>query len=279
MRQILCFMNASAAAAHESIAPAGTATATLTGSNISVDRLPPDVLNLTIIVVFVILFLRTAAPTIHSRYLKHLAGAYGLIGLFYVSSIALLVLKLVLYFSAQGQQSEIATVFANLEKVGELIKLIFSSLSSCFLVLTWYLLWHYPDQGISKGFYGTLFAAYVATIPALEAVGHIFGYNGLSVLDVTDSTFASIGVMMVGAGLCRLVWIRQTLSRPIRDVAAFGVAVAFLCWALPQPLFTWYQGVVWFWLLLAAGKVIAGLAALIVSVVILQPRPEFRSPI
>jgi hypothetical protein len=277
MQQILCFMNASAAAAHESVAPAAAATATLTESNISVDRLPSDVLNLAITVVFVILFLRTAAPTLHSRYLKHLAGVYALIGLFYVSSIALMVLKLVLYFSARGQQSEIATVFANLEKVGELIKLIFSSLSSCFLVLTWYLLWHYPDQGISKGFYGTLFAAYVATIPALEAVAQMFGYTGLSVLDVTDSTFASIGVIMVGTGLCRLVWIQQKSSRPVRDVTAFGVAAAFLCWALPQPLFTWYQGVLWFWLLLAAGKVIAGLAALLVSVVILQPKSEFRT--
>jgi hypothetical protein len=268
MQPILCFMSE----------PAEQSGSTLGGTNIQVDRLSSDLLNLAVIVVFVILFLRTAAPSVHSRYLKHLAGVYALIGLFYLSSIALMMLKLVLYFSAHGEKSQVDPVFADLEKVAELIKLIFSSLSSCFLVLTWYLLWHYPQQGISKGFYGTVLGVYIAIIPALETIGHMFGWTGLGVLDVTDTLFASIGVIMVGLGLCRLIWIHRGLRRPVRDVAVVGVAIAYLFWAVPQPLFHWYQGALWFWLLLAAGKVIAGLAALLVSIVVLQPKPEFRSP-
>lgn len=71
-------------------------------TKINVDRLAPDLLNLAVVLVFVILLMRTAAPLIHSRYLRHLAGAYGLIGLFYVSAILLVQYKLILFFSAQA---------------------------------------------------------------------------------------------------------------------------------------------------------------------------------
>ena len=60
--------------------PLGQSTSIVGGTNIQVDRLSSDLLNLAVIVVFVILFLRTAAPSVDSRYLKHLAGVYALIG-------------------------------------------------------------------------------------------------------------------------------------------------------------------------------------------------------
>jgi hypothetical protein len=245
-------------------------------SKIPVDRLTPDLLNLTVIIVFVILFLRTAAPSVNSRYLKHLAGAYALIGLFYLSSILLVQYKLILFFSAQGQEYQVDALFKELDKVGELIKLIFSSLSSCFLLLTWYLLRHYPKQGISRTFYGSVFTAYCIAIPAIIGVAQVFEWQSVVVLNVTDSVFAFIGVLMVGFGLCQLIWHQKELSGPVRDIATLLVAIAFLCWALPQPLYESHQGYVWFWVLLAIGKVIAGLAAILVSVAVLKAKPGFQ---
>lgn len=169
-------------------------------------------------------------------------------------------------------------VITELEKVGELIKLIFSSLSSCFLLLTWYLLLHYPKEGISRKFYGGVFTAYSLAIPAIVGVAQVFAWKAVVVLNVADSVFAFIGVLLVGYGLCRLIWIQEKLSRPARDIGVFLVAAAFLCWALPQSLYESHKSYVWFWLLLAVGKVIAGLAAVLVPVFVLKPKPEYRAP-
>ena len=83
---------------------------------------------------------------------------------------------------------------------------------------------------------------------------------------------------MVGFGLCRLIWAKEDMSRPTRDIGTFLVAIAFLSWALAQPLYEPYKGQSWFWFLLAVGKGIAGLAALLVSIVVLKPKPEFQTP-
>lgn len=261
-----------------SLAQEATKPTTLDISKIPVDRLASDFLNLAVIVVFVILFWRTAAPNLNSRYLKHLAGAYALTGLFYVSSIFLAQYKLILFSSAQGQSSQIVSVFAELEKVGELIKLIFSSLSSCFLLLTWYLMQHYPKEGISRAFYSIVVTAYTLAIPAVIGVAQIFSWSALRLLHVADSVFAFIGISMVGFGLCRLLWITKKLPRPVRDIGMFLVGASFLCWAAPQLLYTAYRTHLWFWFLLAAGKVIAALAAVLVSVAVLKPKPGFQAP-
>lgn len=289
MWHLLCFTDMSAAITENTVIQLQQSHTMLDVSKIPVNRLAPDLLNLTVILVFVILLWRTAAPILHSRYLKHLAGAYALIGLFYLCSILSLQYKLILFFSAhcqpsqiagqfQCQQSQIVEVINELEKVGELIKLIFSSLSSCFLLLTWYLLQHYPREGISRKFYGSVFTAYCLAIPAIIGVAQVFAWKAVVVLNVADSIFAFIGVLMVGFGLCRLIRLQEKLSRPVRDIGVFLVAAAFLCWALPQPLYESHKGYLWFWFLLAVGKVVAGLAAVLVSVVVLKPKPEYQTP-
>lgn len=64
----------------------------------------------------------------------------------------------------------------------------------------------------------------------------------------------------------------------MRDLGVVLVAVAFLAWALPQPLYESHKGELWFWFLLAVGKAIAGLAAVLVSVRVLKPKPQFQTP-
>lgn len=247
-------------------------------SAIHVFRISPDLLNLAVVIVFVVLFLRTASPLLHSRYLRHLALAYGLIGLFYLSSIILVQYELTLSFLAQCQKQQMQGLLNDLKKVGELIKLIFSSLSSCFLLLTWYLLWHHPKEGISSKFYGSLFTAYCVAIPAIVGLAAVFQWPALNVLNVTDSIFALIGVVMVALGLCRLLLTVKTLSRPIRDLAIVFVGLTFIFWAIFQPLYVSHQDKLWFWYVLASGKMAAGLSTLLVSVGALKTKPEFRSP-
>lgn len=87
MWRFLCFADLGVAVTEVSMAQSMLSPTMLDGSKIPVNRLAPDLLNLAVILVFVILLLRTAAPLLHSRYLKHLAGAYALIGLFYLCSI------------------------------------------------------------------------------------------------------------------------------------------------------------------------------------------------
>ena len=97
----MCSTDLGAAVTEVSLAQSMLSPTMLDASKIPVNRLAPDLLNLAVILVFVILLLRTAAPLLHSRYLKHLAGAYALIGLFYLCSILSVQYKLILFFSAR----------------------------------------------------------------------------------------------------------------------------------------------------------------------------------
>ena len=251
---------------------------------IHVARLGTDLINLAVIIAFVILFFRTAAPLPNSRFLKHLAYGYGLIGLYYLSSILLTQFKLILAFSAQCKQPDVAQVFTELDKAGELIKLIFSSLSSCFLLLTWYLLrhhpkvHHHPNEVISVKFYGSVFTAYAAAIPLVIGAGQVLDVDVADFLHIADSVFAGAGAVMVGGGLCQLIRSHKKLSRPVRDIATFLVASTFLFWGVPQPFYLWYQHDLFFWSVLAMGKVFAGLAAVLVSIVVLESKDGFQAP-
>ena len=122
-------------------------------SQIAIDRLPVDILNLAVISVVVILLLRTAAPKERPRFLRHFAGAYALMGIYYLSSIVTTNYELILFYSLGGGIPE--STWTEFRRMEEFIRWAFIA-GSCFLLFTWNLLMRYPEEGLSKVLYMVL---------------------------------------------------------------------------------------------------------------------------
>lgn len=118
---------------------------------------------------------------------------------------------------------------------------------------------------------------YQVALSLAVGVATVFGFDKVAMLNMMDSVLSCGAVTIVGLGLCRL--ITEKVLRPHQHVAVLLVGLAFLCWGIPQLPFIWFFADPDFWYVLAAGKTIAGLAALLVSIYLLDPKPEYRGPI
>ena len=209
-----------------------------------------------------ILLLRIYLVKLNSRFLLHLAIAFGIIGLTQLLDAGITTLNL---FPSLPTN--------DVKRFAEKIDLLLSCLSTFFLVLSFILLLHYPNQTLPRDQYIltiTIFGFFVALVAVIQ--GPADDSILLKAIDVITSVG---GVICVGVGLVRIA------SGHMSNIIAWITASAYVLWALAQILY-WIDYVtpsmhLFYFYSLTIIALATAIATVIFCAITLPDRPAYRT--
>ena len=259
-------------------------------SNLALDQIGLHSLAAVVTVACAILLLRTASGTLHSRFLRHLAVSVALNVLFRLGSIVHLLLKVGLAFIAAGHLSgtedpHVATVkqaVALIDSTWHGIDITISLLATWFLITTWYLLRHYPNEGVDRLLYtiltAVLGAGFLGVLTKFFDLAEKFQIGLWLFLDIVDVAAATVGLLLVGWQLHKTLGRKiKTKNAVVRNVLPWATAFLYFMWGGLQPLYYWLQGSSWY----SVGLLMAGVSAIIMTIILcslsLDDKPEYHS--
>lgn len=238
----------------------------------------------------VILLIRTAAGTLHSRFLKHLAFSVALNVVFRLGSIIDLLLKAGLAFitvgHVQGASDPVAEpvtqALATLDSTWHGIDVTISLLGSWFLLTTWHLLKRYPNEGINRSLYTTLTAFFglgsIGVLTDLLDIAERIQKHLWLILDLMDIAAVTLGLILVGWRLQKTLGPKmKTENGVMRETIPWATAFLYGVWGAVQPFYPWLKHFSGYSILL----LMAGVGAIIMTVILcsltLEERPEYDS--
>jgi hypothetical protein len=177
----------------------------------SFDQLQYNVVAFVIDLIAAILLLRTYTGMNNSRFLLHLAIGFGIISLSHVVDAVVSAINL---FPGVAVD--------DIKRLAEKVDLLFSCLSTFFFILSFLLLWHYPNQSVRP----ETFAAITGILGVLVAVVTLFQgpVNDSVFLKVIDIVTSVVGCVCVGIGLVMIA------SGQKSSIAGWIAASAFCLW-------------------------------------------------
>jgi hypothetical protein len=237
-----------------------------------------------------ILLIRTAAGTLHSRFLKHLAVSVGLNVVFRLGSVVNLLSRAVLAFlittdmgpKQDSHVTSIARIFVTVDSAWHGIDITISLLASWFLITTWYLLKHYPDEGVSRNLFTGITVGFgVGTLGVISHLLTIADKIKITIwqaLDVLDVGAAAISLALVGWQLHRTLEPRmKTKNAVLRATVPWATVFLYWIWAGAQVLYLWLTESSWY----SIGLLMTGVSAIIMTIVLcsqtLEEKPEYHS--
>jgi hypothetical protein len=187
----------------------------------SIDQLQYNVVAFVINLIAAILLLRTYTGMTNSRFLLHLAIGFGIISLSHVMDAAVSAISLF-----PGVPLD------DIKRLAEKVDLLFSCLSTFFFVLSFLLLWHYPNQSVRP----ETFASITGVLGVLVAlVTFIQGpANDSYFLKTLDIFTSMVGCVCVGIGLVMIASAQTSI------IVGWIAAAAFCLWGIAQLPF-WFD--------------------------------------
>lgn len=240
-----------------------------------------DLLHAVTIALTIALFLRTAAGTKGSRFLRHLAGAHGVTLAYYTGRVVVAWLIWVVTHVDTGQNTSMeARAQAGLAITNgwDTIDSVLSFFNSFWLFLVGDLLSKYPNEGIDRQRYG-----YLVTILGVIWAG-LFVVATANKVDRTAVLWLDAGVALamiwyVGFELYRFGARARYWRIWLPVVTGFG----YFAWGALQIGYAYYSARsidpprVYWWLMLGS-KLICGLLTVVLSAAVLEEKEKFASP-
>jgi hypothetical protein len=214
----------------------------------SVDQLQYNVVAFVIDLIATILLLRTYTGMINSRFLLHLAIGFGIISLSHVVDTAVSAINL---FPG--------VPVADVKRLAEKVDLLFSCLSTFFFILSFLLLWHYPNQSVRPETFASItgiLGVLVALVTFIQ--GPADDSYFLKSLDILTSV---VGCVCVGIGLVMIASGQRSI------IAGWIAASAFCLWGIAQLPFWFHYMSPNLHLLYFYSLSIIGLAAAIATII------------
>jgi hypothetical protein len=226
------------------------------------DQLQYHVVAFVINSIGAILLVRIYIVKQNSRFLLHLAIAFGIIGLAHLLDAGITTLNL---FPSLPTN--------DFKRFAEKIDLLLSCLSTFFFVLSFILLMRYPDQTLPRDAYIatiTVFGLFVAVVTLIQgpADDSVF----LKAIDIITSV---IGIICVGLGLVRIA------SGHMSSITGWIAASAYCLWALAQVPF-WFDYIApspheFYFYSLTIISLVTAIATVIFCAITLPDRPVYRT--
>jgi hypothetical protein len=235
-----------------------------------------------------ILLARTAAGTLNSRFLRHLAIAFAIHAANVLVSIIYVLLKAALAFFAldmvkQGNPVPIS-ISQGLNTMNSTfhgISIMNSLLSNVFLFAAWDLLRQYPNQGVSKSLFtilttffgsGSLLIVLINLLAIFEKAQKHFW----PILHAIDLVSSAVGILLVGWQLQKTLGSR--ITRPIwKATLPWMTFIAYLIWAGSQLVHQWLRWFSWYGALLLVSALGAAIMTIILCSYALEEKPEYSS--
>jgi len=221
-----------------------------------------------------ILLLRTAAGTVKSRFLRHLAISVILNVVYRLGSIAYLLLKAELEFINGGKNPvdvRVAQFLPALNYTWHGIDIVISLLSSLFLFLAWDILRRYPEkEGTSRSLFtistalfgsGSLLAVTMSLLALAEKV-HAYLWIFLNIVDVTC---AAAVLLLIGWQLHQSLGpCMKTSNRVLRLVLLGMTTFTYFIWGILQLFYYLLRNTSWYSIMLF----MFGLSATIMTIIL-----------
>lgn len=189
----------------------------------SIDQLQYNVVAFVIDLIAAILLLRTYAGMNNSRFLLHLAIGFGIISLAHILDAVVSAINLF-----PGVPVD------DIKRLAEKVDLLFSCLSTFFFILSFLLLWHYPNQSVRPEIFASItgiLGVLVALVTFIQADPHDSVF--LKTIDIFTSL---VGCICVGIGLVMIASGQKSI------IAGWMAASAFCLWGFAQLPF-WFDHV------------------------------------
>ncbi|SYZ71893.1 membrane hypothetical protein [Candidatus Zixiibacteriota bacterium] len=243
-----------------------------------------NILSITFILCAVILIHRTADATLYSRFLKHIEYAFATTILFRVGNIAAAAVKSVLAYQYLGWDlanttiiySSAVTAYNTLQSINNTwhaTSVMISYLSTFWLLLAWWLLKKYPEEGIPRGFYSWSIGILGGLITIAAGVVTVIGASAIFIIDFLDIGTSAVAIFLVG-------WqLRKIEARKVNQALRGVVFLFYACWALMQvgvPIFRDRPEHPFFMVLMFVGFA-AMLSTALLTSYILQDKPEYQA--
>ncbi len=199
-----------------------------------------DMLAITLVLCAVILLHRTASATLHSRFLRHLEYAFGTMVLFRAGKIVAAVLRSLLayqYLGPWGSTQALApqdavaaaATLTAIDHTWQAAALMISFMSTFWLFLAWWLLAHYPSEGIPREYYASVTAVFSILSAVAVGVSGLTEANGLWLLEMLDIVTSSVALLLVG------IELRKLEPRRGHPALSSVVFLFYISWAVLQP--------------------------------------------
>ena len=236
-----------------------------------------------------ILLARTAAVTLNSQFLRHLATSLTINAVNVLVTIAFLLSKAALAFFVIGQVKpedpkaiSLAILFFQvLNSTWAGIGTIISLLSTVFLFMAWDLLRRYPSQSVSKSLFTTLAAFFGSGSLLFALINLLIIYEKVQihlglVLYIIDLVSSAAGVLLVGWQLQKTLGPKMKTKSPVlKATLPWLTFIAYFIWGGSQLCHQWFKGFPWYSTLLFASSLGAIIMTIILCSYALEEKPEY----
>ena len=246
----------------------------------------PDVfvhlLALALIGTAIILLNRTANATKSSRFLRHIAFAFGVVFFFRLGMIIVALSKslLAMQYAAQGlpvapadRAIEAKNALDGIDSMWNAISMILSYLSTFWLLLAWWLLRQYPQEGIPRGLYATAIGVLTLLVGLAAGIVRSAQANSFRILNLVDVLSSAGVIVLVG-------WQLMKLTPKRGHPALSGVVfVLYSLWGLmqiPILLFKIRTDSTYYMVLMFSGFA-AMLSTVMHTSIVLEDKEEYKS--
>jgi hypothetical protein len=187
-----------------------------------------------------VLLFGTALVKQHARFLRYLSAAYAIT---FVAVVAVIISSIFLDQVAERALAAGWAVAADVESAMKLssaikqtavgIDLTLSFCSSFCMLVTWYLLNRYPEQGISNEFFATWAGILGLLITLAQLITGGLQNVALPLIEIVDTVTSAVVLVLVGVGLWNLYPAKRAQPLPL------GVLLSYVLWAFAN-LFYWF---------------------------------------